>query len=268
MNTLDRTLRILFEVSVPFASFETSSQLLGQPAPLPAAHQSRLETRYQGGDLGSFILLFLTYARCIRAGLHLENSRVQFGYVCSILSSNGNGQRERAEDHPAYLLTNIALLYRMDSLHAPCTPLKRTYDSCFNHWFDEYLRLAAPSVPPIASSSSNKPVAAAAASHPSSTNTSETLDKAELERQAKLKAKAEEYEQRCGDTWRAYRRCLEVRILSLCFERQYVYNADTRRADRASGEGADNADSGSERGIPSEITERGHGRMKQSYLGY
>lgn len=100
----------------------------------------------------------------------------------------------------------------MDSLHAPCTQLKRKYDSCFNHWFDEYLRLAAPSVPPVSSSSSKKPVAAAAASHPSSTNTPDALDKEELDRQTNLKAKAEEYENRCGETWRAYRRCLQVRI--------------------------------------------------------
>lgn len=113
----------------------------------------------------------------------------------------------------------------MDSLHAPCTPLKKAYDSCFNHWFEEYLSVAAPkpgsrpqstlplsSAAPQASTSnsngsSSKSSIAIAAEGLSNENSSPSEAEA---RQAKIRAKAEEYEQKCGDTWRAYRTCLEV----------------------------------------------------------
>ena len=94
----------------------------------------------------------------------------------------------------------------MDSLHPPCTPLKKKYDACFNHWFSEYLQLAAPSSTPSAQS------------HPSSEN--RELSSSDAQRQDKLRTKSEEYEKRCGDVWRAYRTCLEVRA--------------TRRAGRSS----------------------------------
>ena len=84
----------------------------------------------------------------------------------------------------------------MESLHAPCTPLKQKYDSCFNHWFEEYLRLAAPQPPP----GSLAPKAPEENEH----------DINAERRQAQIKAKAEEYESRCGETWKAYRSCLEV----------------------------------------------------------
>jgi TRIAP1/MDM35 family protein len=67
--------------------------------------------------------------------------------------------------------------------------MKKAYDSCFNHWFDEYLQLAAP-IPPTAGKGNPK---------------------VEEERQAKIKAKAVQYEEKCGATWKAYRDCLEVR---------------------------------------------------------
>ena len=85
-------------------------------------------------------------------------------------------------------LTDSSFYFAMDSLHPPCTALKKAYDSCFNHWFDEYLQLAAP-IPPSAGKGNPK---------------------VEEERQAKIKAKAIEYEQKCGATWKAYRDCLEV----------------------------------------------------------
>lgn len=66
------------------------------------------------------------------------------------------------------------------SLSAKCTPLKREYDSCFNAWFAEYLE------PPIAVSPEKK-------------------------REQDL-AKTEEYEQRCGKVWAAYKECVQVRL--------------------------------------------------------
>jgi TRIAP1/MDM35 family protein len=65
------------------------------------------------------------------------------------------------------------------SLSAECTPLKQTYDSCFNAWFEGYLEPA---------------VAAPAA-----------------ERAAHAKQKADEYEAKCGQLWTEYRACVQVR---------------------------------------------------------
>ena len=119
----------------------------------------------------------------------------------------------------------------MESLHAPCTPLKKAYDACFNHWFEEYLAVAAPkpgsqpqSTLPLSSGTpqaSTSAAAAAASSTSSSSQSSiavaaeglshEDVNPTEAEaRQVKIRATAEEYEKRCGDTWRAYRTCLEV----------------------------------------------------------
>lgn len=111
----------------------------------------------------------------------------------------------------------------MDSLHAPCTPLKKAYDSCFNHWFEEYLAVAAPK--PGSQPKSTLPLSSAVPQASTSANTSSqdsitiaaeglahnNVNPTEAEaRQAKIRAKAEEYEKKCGDTWRAYRTCLEV----------------------------------------------------------
>ena len=87
----------------------------------------------------------------------------------------------------------------MDSLHSPCTPLKQTYDGCFNLWFEEYLQLAAPqqslATPPS-----------------SSANSGQDVGKGDADRQIKIRSKANEYQTRCGETWKAYRDCLEVRL--------------------------------------------------------
>jgi len=66
------------------------------------------------------------------------------------------------------------------SLEKRCTPLKLEYDSCFNSWFEGYL----------------EPAVSAAAS---------------LENRAEYsKAKAEEYERKCGKIWASYRDCVQV----------------------------------------------------------
>lgn len=111
----------------------------------------------------------------------------------------------------------------MESLHAPCTPLKKAYDACFNHWFEEYLAVAAPK--PGSQPQSTLPLSSATPQASTSAGTSlqssiavaaeglshENVNPTEAEaRQAKIRAKAEEYEKKCGDTWRAYRTCLEV----------------------------------------------------------
>lgn len=113
----------------------------------------------------------------------------------------------------------------MESLHAPCTPLKKAYDACFNHWFEEYLAVAAPK--PGSQPQSTLPLSSATPQASTSASTSpqtsiaiaseglshQNVNPVEAEaRQVKIRAKAEEYEKKCGDTWRAYRTCLEVGI--------------------------------------------------------
>ena len=83
------------------------------------------------------------------------------------------------------------------SLEERCTPLKLEYDSCFNSWFEGYLE------PAVSASASPE-------------------NRAEYS-----KAKAEEYERKCGKIWATYRDCVQVRlnvrvILS-------VYNSHTLR---------------------------------------
>jgi hypothetical protein len=66
------------------------------------------------------------------------------------------------------------------SLSPECTPLKVTYDTCFNAWFEGYLEPAVAAQP--------------------------------AERAAHSKAKAEEYEAKCGGLWKEYKTCIDVRI--------------------------------------------------------
>ena len=60
------------------------------------------------------------------------------------------------------------------SLAEECTPLKHTYDSCFNAWFAEYLQ----------PSNGNGNVA--------------------------IKEKVKDYEEKCGKVWEQYRNCVQV----------------------------------------------------------
>jgi TRIAP1/MDM35 family protein len=71
------------------------------------------------------------------------------------------------------------------SLEERCTPLKLEYDSCFNSWFEGYL----------------EPAVSASASPETRTEYS--------------KAKAEEYERKCGKIWANYRDCVRVCWVSL-----------------------------------------------------
>ncbi|VDB85172.1 unnamed protein product [Peniophora sp. CBMAI 1063] len=70
-----------------------------------------------------------------------------------------------------------------DSLAPECTPLKLEYDACFNTWFEGYLE------PAVAASSSDQRT-----------------------RAAYSKAKAEEYQQKCGKVWLGYRECVQKAI--------------------------------------------------------
>ncbi|KZV66278.1 hypothetical protein PENSPDRAFT_689151 [Peniophora sp. CONT] len=70
-----------------------------------------------------------------------------------------------------------------DSLTPECTPLKLEYDACFNSWFEGYLE------PAVAASSSDQRA-----------------------RAAYSKAKAEEYQQKCGKVWLSYRECIQKAI--------------------------------------------------------
>ncbi|EJD46003.1 hypothetical protein AURDEDRAFT_63914 [Auricularia subglabra TFB-10046 SS5] len=64
------------------------------------------------------------------------------------------------------------------SLSSECTPLKQQYDACFNTWFESYLE-------PVVKADSPE------------------------ERAALQRAKAEEYETRCGGLWAEYRDCVQ-----------------------------------------------------------
>lgn len=68
------------------------------------------------------------------------------------------------------------------SLEERCTPLKLEYDSCFNSWFEGYLE------PAVSVSASPE-------------------NRAEYS-----KAKAEEYERKCGKIWASYRDCVQKAV--------------------------------------------------------
>ncbi|KAF8464770.1 mitochondrial distribution/morphology family 35/apoptosis [Russula ochroleuca] len=68
------------------------------------------------------------------------------------------------------------------SLEERCTPLKLEYDSCFNSWFEGYLE------PAVSASASPE-------------------NRAEYS-----KAKAEEYERKCGKIWESYRDCVQKAV--------------------------------------------------------
>ena len=69
-----------------------------------------------------------------------------------------------------------------NSLSPKCTPLKQQYDSCFNAWFEGYLE------PAVSHGTSDDKENAAAFS----------------------KAKADEFEARCGQIWNQYKECVQV----------------------------------------------------------
>ncbi|KAJ2921587.1 hypothetical protein H1R20_g15505, partial [Candolleomyces eurysporus] len=67
------------------------------------------------------------------------------------------------------------------SLSPECTPLKTSYDVCFNSWFEGYLEPAVSAL--------------------------QTADRA-----AYAKANAEEYELKCGKIWQEYKACVHKAI--------------------------------------------------------
>jgi TRIAP1/MDM35 family protein len=69
------------------------------------------------------------------------------------------------------------------SLSAECTPLKLSYDSCFNAWFAGYLE---PTLSAQQQQEKQK--------HPDEY----------------AKQKADEYQQKCGKIWEGYRDCVQV----------------------------------------------------------
>ncbi|KAG8985321.1 hypothetical protein FRB94_004193 [Tulasnella sp. JGI-2019a] len=81
-----------------------------------------------------------------------------------------------------YFLTLLLSTVMASSLSAECTPLKQAYDTCFNSWFQRYL---------TPSTSPRTPVL-----------TSE-------EKLAQNRAKAADYEARCGSLWQEYQACVQ-----------------------------------------------------------
>lgn len=75
------------------------------------------------------------------------------------------------------------------SLSAECTPLKHSYDKCFNSWFEGYLK------PGIQS----------------------TISQENDDRRAYSKRKAAEFEEKCGKVWEMYRECVTVSCLFCLF---------------------------------------------------
>ncbi|KAH7886967.1 hypothetical protein F5I97DRAFT_1085737 [Phlebopus sp. FC_14] len=64
------------------------------------------------------------------------------------------------------------------SLSSECTPLKHTYDSCFNTWFEGYLEPAI----------------------------------SQAQRHEHSKQKAEEFERKCGAVWAQYKACVQKAV--------------------------------------------------------
>lgn len=83
----------------------------------------------------------------------------------------------------AAALGHLPLRAMASSLSPECTPLKHTYDACFNSWFQGYLQ---PTLKPGQ----------------------------EDARKEYSKAKAKEFEERCGSVWEQYRKCVAVSFFS------------------------------------------------------
>jgi TRIAP1/MDM35 family protein len=73
------------------------------------------------------------------------------------------------------------------SLSKECTPLKAEYDSCFNAWLESYLT---PGPRP------------------------ESIHEQDWVAQ-RTKAKAKEYDDKCGEVWKAYSACVKVGLIRM-----------------------------------------------------
>ncbi|PVF99709.1 hypothetical protein CPB86DRAFT_872361 [Serendipita vermifera] len=83
------------------------------------------------------------------------------------------------------------------SLSAECTPLKIKYDSCFNAWLESYLS-------PDLLSSTNRS-GNSASNSASGNGKNGQNDERRTQRTRKM---AKEYEDKCGDAWKAYNACV------------------------------------------------------------
>ncbi|KAI8461322.1 hypothetical protein BY996DRAFT_4573605 [Phakopsora pachyrhizi] len=82
----------------------------------------------------------------------------------------------------------------MDSMDPRCTPLKKTYDACFNQWFERYLKLSTTNDFRIGSDQSSS----------SMTN---RQDQVKI-----LNQSYGQYEKECGKDWEVYKTCLDATI--------------------------------------------------------
>jgi TRIAP1/MDM35 family protein len=92
------------------------------------------------------------------------------------------------------------------SLSTECTPLKLSYDSCFNAWFAGYL----------------EPALSAQQQREKDRNP-----------EAYAKQKAEEYQEKCGKIWESYRDCVQVRDYILT--RRVAHHTSLQRAIKEKG---------------------------------
>jgi hypothetical protein len=90
------------------------------------------------------------------------------------------------------LLSTISVSSMASSLSPECTPLKTAYDACFNSWFEGYLQ---PAVSALQSA----------------------------DRAAYAKAKADEYERKCGKIWQEYKACVHVRRIPIPSFKSLLY---------------------------------------------
>lgn len=106
----------------------------------------------------------------------------------------------------------------MSSLSPACTPLKHTYDECFQSWFVDYLGVAPPS-----SSSFNATSATSSATDKKEKKEEASItsmwarstapkkeESAVLEESKRRKGLRERLDGQCGAVWEQYRECVRV----------------------------------------------------------
>lgn len=103
----------------------------------------------------------------------------------------------------------------MSSLSPACTPLKHSYDECFQAWFVDYLAVAPPSSSGSTSPSSNtagkKTEQESGFAWGRSAKKEESATETELKRRKGLR---ERLQGQCGPVWEQYRDCVRVSSLS------------------------------------------------------
>ena len=114
----------------------------------------------------------------LRSDYTSRNSLFLTAYIRTLTSSSPSLSSQRT--------FTIYLLSMAHSLSDDCTPLKREYDSCFNAWFEGYLE------PAVAISDQQNP------------------QKQQKIREEYSRKKADEFQQKCGKVWEAYRGCIQA----------------------------------------------------------